>query len=159
MYDIETAFIFKLAIKALKGVLSWHMWIRPKICIRVMVPCIIGSYSRFFLTWHIYESCTLLKRRSPVISYAFFSRTKGLGLCSGIGRLGAILGIILGEYKKLHLSTPVQVVAGASTLISAFLILALPDLTQQKMPQTLNEIEVMQFSSKTQSQIQENNDS
>ena len=88
----------------------------------------------------------------------FFSRTKGLGLCSGIGRLGAILGIILGEYKKLHLSTPVQVVAGASTLISAFLILALPDLTQQKMPQTLNEIEVMQFSSKTQSQIQENND-
>ena len=89
----------------------------------------------------------------------FFSRTKGLGLCSGIGRFGAILGIILGEYKKLHLSTPVQVVAGASTLISAFLILALPDLTQQKMPKTLNEIEVMQFSSKTQSQIQENNDS
>jgi hypothetical protein len=39
-------------------------------------------------------------------------------------------------------------VAGASTLISAFLIMALPDLTQQKMPQTLNEIEVMQFSSK-----------
>ena len=45
---------------------------------------------------------------------------KGLGLCSGIGRLGAILGIILGEYKWLHLSTPVKIVAGKIFLYSSF---------------------------------------
>merc|ERR1711935_689489 len=86
-------------------------------------------------------------------------RTKGLGLCSGIGRLGAILGIILGQYKKLHLSTPVRVVAGASALISAFLILVLPDLTKQKMPCTVNEIEVLQFSGdRRQDQTQQNSE-
>lgn len=86
-----------------------------------------------------------------------FSRTKGLGLCSGIGKLGAIVGIILGEYKKLH--PPVRVVTGASTLITAFLILALPDLTKHKMPKTVKEIEVMQFSSRTQNQVQQSNES
>jgi len=85
------------------------------------------------------------------------TRMNGLGLCSGIGRLGAIMGIILGEYKWLHLSTPVKIVAGASTLISAFLILALPDLTKEKMPQTVSEIEAFQFSAKTSNQNQENN--
>ena len=48
-----------------------------------------------------------------------FSRMNGLGLCSGIGRLGAIMGIILGEYKWLHLSTPVKIVAGKVFLFSS----------------------------------------
>lgn len=78
---------------------------------------------------------------------AFFSRTKGLGLCSSIGLLGGILGIILGEYQKLHRSTPVRIVAGASTIISAFLIQILPDLTQEKLPETMHDIEKLQFKS------------
>ena len=85
----------------------------------------------------------------------FLSRTKGLGLCSGIGRLGGILGIILGEYKKLHLSPPVRTVIGASTLISAFLIRILPDLTQQKLPKNIRQIEEVQFRTPTEENLRE----
>lgn len=55
------------------------------------------------------------------------------------------MGIILGEYKKLHLSTPVRIVAGASTLISALLIRVLPDMTKKKLPKTMEEVENFQF--------------
>ena len=51
-------------------------------------------------------------------------------------------------------------IAGASALISAFLILVLPDLTKQKMPCTVNEIETLQFSGdRRQEQNQQNSGS
>ena len=74
-------------------------------------------------------------------------------LCPANGRpiarvtTGRTLGIY-DEYIKLFIAI-FYFVAGASTLISAFLILALPDLTKEKMPQTVSEIEAYQFSVKT----------
>ena len=79
---------------------------------------------------------------SPYQNYYF--RLIGVGLCSGLGRLGAIAGVVLGEYKHLHLSAPVLVTAGAITLISAFAISKVPDYTRRQtlpknMEDTLNE--------------------
>lgn len=68
-------------------------------------------------------------------------RPFGVGLCSGIGRLGGIIGLILGEYKKLHLSNPAMIVIGVLTFISAVLVNLLPDLTKKIMPKKLKDIE------------------
>ena len=80
------------------------------------------------------------------------SRNVAIGFCSGIGRLGAILGIFLGEYKQLHLSNTVMFVMGFLMLVSAVFLKLLPDLTRHKMPRTLKELEDIQFGTNASSQ-------
>ena len=74
----------------------------------------------------------------------FLYRMKGVGICSGLGTIGGIVGIILGEYQKLPYSTTVIAVIGALTLITAFLIRVLPDITKEKMPKTFADLEKLQ---------------
>ena len=83
-------------------------------------------------------------------------RNIAVGFCSGIGRLGAILGIFLGEHKQLHLSTTVMFVMGFLMMVSAVFLKLLPDLTKHKMPRTLKELEDIQFG--TNNSLQEDQD-
>ena len=91
-------------------------------------------------------------------NFSNFFRPFGVGLCSGIGRLGAILGLILGEYKKLHLINPAMIVIGVLTFISAVLVNLLPDLTKKIMPKNLTDIEQQIFYSSN-SNVNHNNKS
>ena len=70
-----------------------------------------------------------------------FCRLIGIGICSGLGRFGAMAGVVLGEYQHLHLSAPVLVTAGAMTLASAFIISSVPDYTKhQKLPENIEDL-------------------
>ena len=63
--------------------------------------------------------------------------------------MGAITGIIVGEMELLHSSSLVNSLAGIITFISALLVNILPEMTQKRMPQTLEEIKAVQFENKT----------
>ena len=67
------------------------------------------------------------------------------GICSGVARLGAITGIIVGEMKILNESPVVLTLAGALIMISAFLIKIIPDMTKHKMPNTIQDVLLVQF--------------
>ena len=71
-------------------------------------------------------------------------RTTCMGLCSGAARLGAITGIMIGEYD-LFSSFGVSLLAAIVTLLSAGFIKILPDLTEERMPVTLQDITKVQF--------------
>ena len=67
------------------------------------------------------------------------------GICSGAARLGAITGLIVGEMKILNESPVVLTLAGVLIMISAFLIKVIPDMTKHKMPNTLQDVLMVQF--------------
>merc|ERR1711963_858447 len=60
-------------------------------------------------------------------------------------RIGAITGIILGDYNLFHLFTPVLILAGTLALFSSILVPFLPDMTKQKMAKTYQDIQKVQF--------------
>ena len=69
-------------------------------------------------------------------------RLVAVGLCSGFGKLGAIAGVVLGEYKHLHLNKGVIVTAGALTLSSAFVLTRIPDYTRREtLPKNVEELQ------------------
>ena len=81
----------------------------------------------------------------PIRTFLFYFRTTCTGLCSGAARLGAITGIMIGELNLLHSSVIVNVLAALVTLLSAFLIKILPDMTKHRMPVSLQDIAKVQF--------------
>ena len=72
-------------------------------------------------------------------------RTGFVGVCSGVARIGAITGIILGDYNLFHLFTPVLILAGTLALFSSILVPFLPDMTKHKMAKTYQDIQRVQF--------------
>ena len=78
----------------------------------------------------------------------YICRTSFVGICSGMGRIGAIVGIILGEYDMFHFFKPVLVFAGTLSIISAMLIIFLPETTKSKMPETYQEIQMIKIPKK-----------
>ena len=73
-------------------------------------------------------------------------RTGFVGLCSGVARIGAITGIILGDYNLFHLFAPVLILVGTLALFSSLLVPFLPDMTKHKMAKTYQDIQKVQFS-------------
>ena len=67
------------------------------------------------------------------------------GICSGVARLGAITGLIIGEMKILNESPVALTLAGVLIMISAFLIKIIPDMTKHKMPNTVQDVLLVQF--------------
>ena len=66
-------------------------------------------------------------------------------MCSGVARIGAITGIILGDYNLFHFFTPVLILAGTLALFSSMLVPFLPDMTKHKMAMTYQDIQKVQF--------------
>ena len=75
-------------------------------------------------------------------------RTSFVGICSGMARIGAIIGIIFGEYDMFHFLKPVLVFAGTLSIISAMLITFLPETTKSKMPETYQDIQMIKIPKK-----------
>ena len=59
--------------------------------------------------------------------------------------MGAITGILIGEMKMLNESQVVLALAGGLILTSAFLIKVIPDMTKHKMPNTVQDVLLVQF--------------
>ena len=70
----------------------------------------------------------------------FFVRTSLTGVCSFVARLGALLGISLGEYDVLHRYNITMFLAAALSFLSAVLLQFLPEMTEIKMADTYEEI-------------------
>ena len=86
----------------------------------------------------------MLQLRNYTLAFIFFRMTCN-GICSGVARLGAITGILIGEMKMLNESQVVLALAGGLILISAFLIKVIPDMTKHKMPNTVQDVLLVQF--------------
>ena len=65
-----------------------------------------------------------------------------------MARIGAIVGIIFGEYDMFHFFKPVLVFAGTLSIIAALLITFLPETTKNKMPETYQDIQMIKFPKK-----------
>ena len=74
-------------------------------------------------------------------------RNTCMGICSGATRLGAITGILLSELQVLNESY-VLLTAGCFMLVSAYLILLLPDMTKYNLPNTPEDVMKVQFPDK-----------
>ena len=68
----------------------------------------------------------------------FSSRTTFIGLCSGMARLGAIIGIVVVEIETSIVGRCASVLGLIVCILP--LIPYLPDLTKQKMPKTFKQM-------------------
>ena len=91
----------------------------------------------------------MLDLRNCLIYELSCFRSGFVGLCSGVARIGAITGIILGDYNLFHLFAPVLILAGTLALFSSILVPFLPDMTKHKMAKTYQDIQRVQFPNST----------
>lgn len=73
-------------------------------------------------------------------------RTTGLGVCSMIGRLGAILGTFSNDYlTRVWINCPI-ILYGVVSLVAGILALIFPETLHKPLPQTVNDVERMGLS-------------